>query len=170
MPVEGVRSRSVGQSVLSSSCVSLRPAGPLRSTGVTPLRRYYWPRRLPPAPRSVISSRPRSDPIRTGGSPRSISRRSMRAAPNHPGGSESCPCSLLRSRPRASPSPKGWPPALCVTGPNRVHWLCGSHLRLGRLRHPGRPPARRPGIASGERRSVGYMSNELVHDGLLSAC
>jgi hypothetical protein len=47
------------QAVLPSSCSRMYLAGLLRSTGITPPRRYYEPRRLPTrADRTVMPSRP----------------------------------------------------------------------------------------------------------------
>jgi hypothetical protein len=56
------RSRSFPlQAALLSSCVNVPEAGPVRSTGITRLRHYYEPRRLPnEAARPVMDSRPAS--------------------------------------------------------------------------------------------------------------
>ena len=94
------------QAVLSFSYPSTYLAGSLRSTGVTPLPRYYEPRRLPTrAARKVMLSPP---PLRLAahpvGSPRFLAVRSTRAAPNHPGEYAWCKCSLLPRRWQASPS------------------------------------------------------------------
>ena len=50
----------------------MSPAGALRSTGVTPLPRYYDPLRLPTWPTAVMDSRPSL--IRITGSPRRVSQ------------------------------------------------------------------------------------------------
>ena len=74
VPLKGFRqfvfrfSRSVRlvlQADLSSSCSSSIPAGPLRSTGVTPLHRYYGPVRIPARPTGrlwIPSRRSGNDP------------------------------------------------------------------------------------------------------------
>ena len=85
--------------------------GFLRSTDITPLPRYYEPRRLPTrARRKVIHSpsplHPQMHPV---GSPRFLAVRSTRAVPTHPGEYAWCTCSLLPRRWQASPSLAGWP-------------------------------------------------------------
>ena len=125
-------------------------AGPLRSTGVTPLLRYYAPRRLPiRTDRTVIFSHPSLD-----------SRPSDRVSqvPDRSFATR-CPLSPRRvrsvqmpvaSRPLAGFTTSGGMTTLdCVTRPNRVHNCCGSSLRLARLRTPDYSDAR----------SRGYMSN-----------
>ena len=65
---------------------------PLRSTGVTPLPRYYGPLRLPSraAPGYVFPSRVGSSPPTLQGLPGSSADLSTRAAPNHPGRPGEC--------------------------------------------------------------------------------
>jgi hypothetical protein len=60
------------------------PAGPLRSTGVTPLLRYYAPRRFPVPPSDSFTRR-RLGSTRGTGPPRFLTDLSTRAALNHPG-------------------------------------------------------------------------------------
>jgi len=80
------------QAALLSSCVSTHPVGSLRSTGITPLRHYYGPRRLPvgAGPRLCIPAIRCGGHARPAGSLQFPSNRSARAAPNHPGESDGC--------------------------------------------------------------------------------
>jgi hypothetical protein len=116
------------QSVLPSSYQSTYLAGSLRSTDITPLRRYYEPRRLPTrAGRTVMDSRPPLEEVHSVGSPRFLADRSMRAAPNHPGERDRCQRPLLPCRWQASTLSEGWPFSLCVTRPKRVH-VIAAHI------------------------------------------
>jgi hypothetical protein len=65
-----IRSGTFVQAVLSSSCGNTFSAGSLRSTGVTPLPRYYGPLRLPIRPMSGYVFPPLVEhPPPTGGRP-----------------------------------------------------------------------------------------------------
>ena len=92
-------------------------AGALRSTAVTPLRRYYGPLRLPAEPSDSLcipSRRVGYDPL-LAGSLRFLTLLSERAAPLYPGEpSDYWPMAdrlaLIHSSPvLASPSLAGWP-------------------------------------------------------------
>src|SRR5262249_41644425 len=112
------------QAVLPSSCSRTYLAGPLRSRGITPLRRYYEPRRLPTRTDGwlCLPSR-RWTLVHPVGSPRFPAGRSAGAAPNHPGELDRSVCPLLPGRWQASPSLAGWPLSASVTRPNRVQVL-----------------------------------------------
>jgi hypothetical protein len=124
------------QSVLHSSDSARLSPRPLRSTGITPLRRYYGPLRLPPATTSRVIDSPRGlSALPTSRRVSQVPGCSVRARrllsprrilPVH---------SIIPSRPvLASPLSTGWPPLTCVTRLNRVRWCCGSRVRLPRLR------------------------------------
>jgi hypothetical protein len=106
-----IRSGKHAQAERSSFYSNASLAGPLRSTGITPLPRYYAPRRLPTrAMRPVMRSQPLLHPqMHSVGSPRFLTVRSTRAAPTHPGEHAWCICSLLPRRWQASPFVEGWP-------------------------------------------------------------
>jgi hypothetical protein len=98
------RSGNLFQAVLFASCGNMLAAGALRSTGVTPLPRYYGPLRLPcrpgdgyvfPSP--VAPGTPVPTAAHTGLSGSSMNL-STSAAPSHPGGADRCLCSWLRGR------------------------------------------------------------------------
>jgi hypothetical protein len=80
------------------------PAGSLRSTGITRLRRYYEPLRLPTWPKAgyefpVSVGGGSSEPCtRHAGSLRFLVYLSTPAVLNHPGGPGRCTCSWLRGR------------------------------------------------------------------------
>ncbi len=102
--------------------------------GHYPASQLVWAPPTPGAPRLGYVFPAALGSTHAHGSPRFLVRLSMRAVPNHPGGPGSCMRSLLHPRYQASASLAAWPPASCVTRPNRVHLRYGSHLRLGRLR------------------------------------
>jgi len=90
---------------------------PLRSTGVTPLPRYYGPLRIPTVNAEwVIDSPPafslRRNPFAseiTSDLPGSLADLSTRALPNHPGQSHRFLRSFIPGEWQASPSLEGWP-------------------------------------------------------------
>ena len=144
-------------------------AGPLRSTGITPLPRYYGPLRLPTWPQAgyVFPTRVAGNSSTAPGLPGSSADLSARAVPNHPGRSDGCSRSLLPHRQRASPNQEGWPSSYCVTRPTRIRLRYGSRVRFAGLRQsdhsncrllhylaneqlPGQPPLRlldQPGLS-----------------------
>ena len=131
-----VRSRVVTQAVLPSSYTRTYLAGSLGSTGVTPLPRYYEPRRLPArAARTVMSSRPALGARPTPpGLPGSSVDPSPRAVPNHPGESRECVYPLLPRGCQASPSLAGWPLSTRFNEAEAGSLDYGSRLRRPRLR------------------------------------
>jgi hypothetical protein len=110
--------------------------GPLRSTGVTPLPRYYGPLRLPTQPQVgyVFPTHVADNSSATSGLPGSSADLCVRAVPNHPGRSDGCSRSFLPHRRRASPNPEDWPLSIGVTRPTRVRLRYGSHARSTGLR------------------------------------
>lgn len=130
------RSRIVIQAVLPSSYTRTYLAGSLGSTGITPLPRYYEPRRLPArAARTVMSSRPALGARPTPpGLPGSSVDPSPRAVPNHPGESRACVYPLLPRGCQASPSLAGWPLSLRFNEAEAGSLDYGSRLRRPRLR------------------------------------
>ena len=132
----------------------MHPAGPLGSTGITPLPSYYEPLRLPAAPprRLWLRAGPWVPP-KPPGLPGSSVNLSARAVSNHPARPAGCNCPLLRQRYQASTYLEAWPPGISVSRPNRVCLRYGSRLRLRRLRRTGRPG----------RRSLGYMCERAIH-------
>lgn len=110
--------------------------GPLRSTGVTPLPRYYGPLRLPTQPQVgyVFPTHVAHNSSTTSGLPGSSADLCVRAVPNHPGRSDGCSRSFLPHRRRASPHPEDWPLSIGVTRPTRVRLRYGSHARSTGLR------------------------------------
>ena len=76
------------QAALSSSHKSVTPAGLLRSTGITPLPRYYEPRRLPTGAAHGVMVSPAALGVRPTppGLPGSSIDLSTPAVSNHPGG------------------------------------------------------------------------------------
>jgi hypothetical protein len=103
--VPRVRSRNRFQAALPFSYSSTYLAGPLRSTAITPLPRYYEPRRLPTrAVRQVMDSLTPLDTASTrSGLPGSWQIGGTRAVPNHPGEPNRCSCPLLPCWWQASP-------------------------------------------------------------------
>src|SRR2546422_408849 len=105
------RSRFLLQSALPPSYKSMLTPRPLRSTGITPLLRYYGPLRLPakavcpgylfPGPRGFSCSPALS------GLPGPFTDLSLRAAPIHPGKPSGCFYPLLHRWYQASPSLAG---------------------------------------------------------------
>ena len=143
------------QAVLPSSCRRTYLAGSLRSTDITPLPRYYEPRRLPiQAGQTVMDSRPPLNarpqtsalPV---GSPRFLAGRSARAVPNHPGEPDKCTRPLLPCRWQASPLCGGLAAPIWCYEAETGSLYYGSHFRRTRLRTPDCSDAR----------SFGYMSN-----------
>ena len=132
----------------------MHPAGPLGSTGITPLPSYYEPLRLPAAPprRLWLRAGPWVPP-KPPGLPGSSVNLSARAVSTHPARPAGCNCPLLRQRYQASTYLEAWPPGISVSRPNRVCLRYGSRLRLRRLRRTGRPG----------RRSLGYMCERAIH-------
>ena len=143
------RRGAMAQSAHSPSYGRTSLAGPLGSTDITPLPRYYGPIRLPARPAGGYVFPPAvEDHLFTGpGLPGSSTDLSARAVPSHPGRPDGCIRSLLGRRWQASTSSAGWPPPLCVTRPNRVHLRYGSRVRSAGLRRDGSlrsPPASLP--------------------------
>ena len=150
-----VRSGNFFQAGRSSSCGNKFSAGFLRSTGVTPLRRYYEPLRLPTEPkRGYVFPRFVADPSHEGstlGRVSQVSGWSVDARrPLSPRGTRPLQM-LVASRPLSGFTRFG---GLAVptglTRPKQVHLRYGWHLRLPRLRTTNYSAAR----------SVGYTSNE----------
>jgi hypothetical protein len=106
-------------------------ARPLRSTGVTPLPRYYGPLRLPTRPPDGYVFPPCVEAIALAapGLPGSSADLSTRAVPYHPDEPGGINGSLLPHRLRASPTLEGWPARKSVTRPNRVRLRYGSRVR-----------------------------------------
>ena len=145
------RSGKPAQSELPSFYPDTSLAGPLRSTGITPLPRYYAPRRLPiRTVRTVMFSRSPLGLTHPLGSPRFPADRSVRAAPSHPGGPDRCVCSLLPGRWQASPYSGRLATLILCNEAETGSIACGSYLRRTRLRTPDYSDAR----------SFGYLSNE----------
>ena len=97
---------SLGQAVLPSSYISTYLAGPLRSTDVTPLPRYYAPRRLPTRASPAVMH----------------SRKELGSAPARSG----LPGSWLivrRAPPPITPESSTAAHARCFTVDNRLHQL-----------------------------------------------
>ena len=114
-------------------------ARPLRSTGITPLPRYYGPVRLPAwaQPQVMFSPMPIRRATHTAhpGLPGSSVDLCARAVPNHPGKPDDCSRSFLHRRLRASSNLADWPLPLLRNGAES-----GSlSLRLTRSL-PGAPP------------------------------
>jgi len=126
------------QAALLSSCVSTHPVGSLRSTGITPLRHYYGPRRLPvgAGPRLCIPAIRCGGHARPAGSLQFPSNRSARAAPNHPGESDGCISYSFTAG------------AGFTTSGSAARTLAEPELRK-----PGRPDSR----------PVSYMCGQVVH-------
>ena len=133
----------------------------LRVTGRAPLLHESYPASqlvLAPADSSrrsgrLMSSATASGPTRDERSPRFRINRSTRAVPNHPGRPDGCTCSLLPRRCQASPTLESWPPAMCVTRPNRVHVITAHVFCSGGLRRTGHP----------DRRLLRYMCERAIH-------
>ena len=138
-PLPRVRNQSFPQAVLPSSYTSTYLAGPLRSTGITPLHRYYAPRRLPTrAAETVMLSRPAlGHVVHPDGSPRFLLDRSTHAVPYHPGEPTRCTCLLLPWRWQASPLSEGWPlSSTCFEAETGSRYY-GLRLRPNEASHPG---------------------------------
>jgi hypothetical protein len=144
------RSGTHAQAELPSFYPDTSLAGPLRSTGITPLPRYYAPRRLPTrAVRTVMISRPPLD-SRPPGRVSQVPGRSIGTR---------CPLSPRRVRQEHLPVATLTIAGFTLSGGLATLTLCneaetgsitcGSHRRLTRLRTPDCSDAR----------SFGYMSN-----------
>ena len=125
----------------------MQPVGLLGSTGITPLPRYYGPRRLPVMPRNAYAFARALGSTHMPGLPGSSISLLMRAVPIHPGGPGGCIRSFFTTGNGLHHLRKVGHPTIGVTRPNRVHLRYGSHLRLGRLR---RPDYSKAGISSGQ--------------------
>ena len=138
-PLPRVRNQSFPQAVLPSSYTSTYLAGPLRSTGITPLHRYYAPRRLPTrAAETVMLSRPALDHVvHPVGSLRFLLDRSTHAVPYHPGEPTRCTCLLLPWRWQASPLSEGWPLSSTCFEAETGSLYYGLRLRPNKASHPG---------------------------------
>ena len=151
-PLPRVRNRSVLQAVLPSSYTSTYLAGPLRSTDITPLRRYYAPRRLPTrAAETVMLSRPALDHmVHPDGSPRFLLRSFDARRPQSPrrGRQVHMPVASLADG-RLHPIWKAGHSQVCVSRPKRVHFITAYVFVPTRLRTPDCSDAR----------SLGYMQN-----------
>ena len=108
-PLSSVVGRVVQADLLTSDG-NMNSAGALRSTGVTPLPRYYGPLRLPTRPDGGYGFPspvdPRSHPdSRSPGRVSQVPRLIFRRPPSRitPGRPDRCICSLLRGRCQASP-------------------------------------------------------------------
>jgi hypothetical protein len=105
-------------------------AGPLRSTGVTPLQRYYEPLRPPIKPRrgylfpSLVDGTPTVH-HRSNGSPRFPTCLWTPAVLSHPGEPGRCDCSLLHDRCWLHLLWQAGRSRLSVTRPNQVHLRYG---------------------------------------------
>jgi hypothetical protein len=117
----------------------MQSVGLLGSTGMTPLPRYSWPRRLPACSAMLMSSHaPRVPPTcRSSQVPRSV----FRHAP-----SPITPAGPVAAYARSSPPATGFTHLRkvsrlgnSVTRPNRIHLRYGSRLRFGRLRRTSDP-------------------------------
>ena len=99
------------QAVLLSLFRPRGPAGALRSTGVTPLHRYYGPLRLPTWPTGGYCFPSVVDPGSPSGSPSRVSQVPARSVdarrPVSPRGPIRCMCSLLHGRYQVSPLLEG---------------------------------------------------------------
>ena len=143
------RPSALAQSAHSPSYGRTSLAGPLGSTGVTPLPRYYGPIRLPARPVGgyVFPLAVEGHTFTGPGLPGSWADLSARAVPYHPGRPDGCSCSLLLHRRRASSNSAAWPTFICVTRPKRVRLRYGSRVRSAGLRRAGllrSPPASLP--------------------------
>ena len=138
-PLPRVRNQSFPQAVLPSSYTSTYLAGPLRSTGITPLHRYYAPRRLPTrAAETVMLSRPALDHVvHPVGSLRFLLDRSTHAVPYHPGEPTRCTCLLLPWQWQASPLSEGWPLSSTCFEAETGSLYYGLRLRPNKASHPG---------------------------------
>jgi hypothetical protein len=103
------------QAVLLTLAETTFSAGPLGSPGVTRLRSYYEPHRLPTRSGDGYAFPPRvgrsTHPVGShlAGPPRFLIDLSTPAVRSHPGEPGRCVCSLLRGRRQASPFLEGWP-------------------------------------------------------------
>jgi hypothetical protein len=125
------------------------PAGSLGSTGVTRLRRYYEPLRLPtrpsdgylfpPSVERPAPADPLTGPVLSG----SWTTLSVPADLSRPGEPDRCTCSLLHGRWQAScqrevlATPNGF------TRPNQVHAISADTFAFPGFVSGGRPPPRR---------------------------
>jgi len=124
----------------------MREVRPLRSPGITPLRRYYEPVRLPAAANHTVMDS--HGPLRrrqraTPGLPGPSLTLSTRALPTHPGQLDACVCSLLPHRLQASAPSEAWPLPLVSRG--RIGFACaGPTFSLSSLvsDSPGHTPDR----------------------------
>ena len=148
---------------LPSSYRSMYPAGPLRSTGITPLQHYYEPRRLPASvARAVIDSRPAS-----------IQRTTLPGLPSSQHNFQRPPPPITPGRPTVAH-------ACCFTVGSRLHhsWKVGhdqkfneaesgSRFRIAAdvLADTGTPPVGSPLPTSGRLR----VKTGNLHGKLLSA-
>jgi hypothetical protein len=137
--VDGCRVRSgLIQADLLTSCGNMFSVGFLRSPGITRLRRYYEPLRLPTEPsRSYLFPPPVGTwPLgRVSQVPRLISP--CPPSPITPGSPAAASTRCFTAGTRLHHYPAGWPLPLCVTRPNRVHSRYGWHFRFGGLRMVG---------------------------------
>ena len=110
---EGSITRSgvfVTQAGLPSSHMGMQPVGLLCSTGITPLPRYYEPRRLPTCRACAYDFASALGSTHMPGIPGSSVSLSTRAVPIHPGGPDGCLRSFFATGNGLHTSPGGWPP------------------------------------------------------------
>ena len=132
--------------------------------GHYPLPRYYGPFRLPASASPFVmfsaGAAGRVTTSRAAGSPRFLNADlSLRAVPIHPGRPSRCSCLLLPHWCQASSYSGSLAAFNGVTRPNRVHIT---------LRLTGSPNRGFVSRDCSPVRSIGYMSNRLLHGELLS--
>ena len=143
-PLPRVRNQSFPQAVLPSSYTSTYLAGPLRSTGITPLHRYYAPRRLPTrAAETVMLSRPALDHVvHPVGSLRFLLDRSTHAVPYHPESPPGAHACCFPGDGRLHHFRKAGHSQVRVSRPKRVHVITAYAFAPTRLRTPDYSDAR----------------------------
>ena len=143
-PLPRVRNQSFPQAVLPSSYTSTYLAGPLRSTGITPLHRYYAPADSRPGPlRQLCFPAPRwamwSTPTGFPGSFLIVRRTPSPITPESPPGAHAC---CFPGDGRLHHFRKAGHSQVRVSRPKRVHFITAYAFAPTRLRTPDYSDAR----------------------------